>query len=108
MGLVNWAESAILPSGSTLKEPENITGSIDFSGWHSYNDRREIEGRFWPVLGAKLCNALEDDMPLIQRANMSGLFCRHGPIAEGKFLKGPMHPAKSSLVYLDAFCTTNI
>ena len=46
---------------------------------------REIEDLFWPVLRANLCNALEDDMPLIQRANMSGLFCQRGSIAEGKF-----------------------
>lgn len=106
-GIVDWAESRILPFGFALWGLENILGYMDSTGWHYYDNRRELEDCFWQVFKAKIRNTSEADMRLIQRARMTGLFCRYGLIVEGKVLKGVIDATNSSsLMYLDAFCTT--
>lgn len=95
-GIINWAESRILPFGFALCGLKNILGYIDSTGWHYYDNRHELEGLLWQEFFKKVHNASEAHMRLIRHARMAGLFCRYGYIAEGKFFKGVMDAANSS------------
>ncbi|KAH6658559.1 hypothetical protein BKA67DRAFT_533706 [Truncatella angustata] len=46
-GIVDWAEARILPFGFALWGLENILGCMDSTGWHYYDNRRELEDRLW-------------------------------------------------------------
>lgn len=82
---------------------------MDSTGWHYYDNRHELEGLFWQDFFKKVHDASEVDMRLVRHARVAGLFCRYGFVADGKILKGVIDAANSSsLMYLDAFCTTEI
>ena len=108
-GIVDWAEARVLPFGFALWGLENMFGYMDSTGWHYYDNRHELEEHFWQAFWTKTHNTSEGDMQLIRSARMVGLFCRYGFTVEGKTLKGMIVPTDpSSLMYLDAFCTTVI
>ena len=45
-GIVDWAESRILPFGFALYGLENLLGWMDSEGWHYYDHHRELENLF--------------------------------------------------------------
>lgn len=67
-GIINWAESRILPFGFALCGLKNILGYIDSTGWHYYDNRHELEGLLWQEFFKKVHNASEVDMRLIRHA----------------------------------------
>ncbi|KAL3474120.1 hypothetical protein BJX99DRAFT_271878 [Aspergillus californicus] len=89
-GIVDWAESGILPFGFVLYGLENLLGWMDSEGWHYYDCYRELA---------------DADLYLIRTARMAGFFCHYGFIFD---MKGEVQSVRmeGSLAYLDTFCTT--
>ncbi|KAJ0424804.1 hypothetical protein BJY00DRAFT_275288 [Aspergillus carlsbadensis] len=105
-GIVDWAESRILPFGFALYGLENFLGWMDSKGWHYYDCFRELESLFWKTFREKAHNFSDADLHLIRAARMAGLFYRYGLIFD---TKGVMQSVRTdqpdgSLAYLDAFC----
>lgn len=106
-GIVDWAESRILPFGFALYGLENVLGWMDSEGWHYYDRYRELESLFWQIFREEVYNFSDAVLHLIRAARMAGFFYRYGLDFD---IKGVVqgvrmdHPA-GSLAYLDAFCT---
>ena len=77
-GIVDWAESRILPFGFALYGLENLLGWMDSEGWHYYDHYRELESLFWQTFREKVCNFSGADFHLIRSARMAGLFYHYG------------------------------
>ncbi|KAJ6043436.1 hypothetical protein N7499_005863 [Penicillium canescens] len=77
-GIVDWAESRILPFGFALYGLENVLGWMDSEGWHYYDDHRELENLFWKTFQGEAKNVSNADMYLIRVAKMAGIFCQYG------------------------------
>ena len=45
-GIINWAESRVLPFGFALNGLENLLGRMDSEGWHYHDHHRELEALF--------------------------------------------------------------
>lgn len=104
-GIVDWAESRVLPLGFSLWALENIFGCMDAKGWRYYDNRRELEDLFWRTFSEGVGSASDGGLQLIWAARMAGLFYRYGFIFEGKDIQGVVDQADaSSPAYIDAFC----
>jgi hypothetical protein len=106
-GIVDWAESRILPFGFALYGLENVLGRMDSEGWHYYERHRELESLFWQTFREEANNISDSDLHLIGVARMAGLFYQYGFVFD---IKGVVQSVRAdqadgSLAYLDAFCT---
>jgi hypothetical protein len=77
-GIVDWAESRILPFGLALYGIENLLGRMDPEGWHYYDSYRELESLFWQTFREEAHNFSGADLYLIRSARMAGLFYHYG------------------------------
>ena len=107
-GIVDWAESRILPFGFALYGLENILGLMDSTGWHYYDNHREFENLFWKTFREEANGFSDADLCLTRVARMAGLFYHYGFCFD---IKGTVESvrvdqADGSLAYLDDFCTT--
>ncbi|KAJ5826905.1 hypothetical protein N7447_003668 [Penicillium robsamsonii] len=106
-GIVDWAESRILPFGFALYGLENILGWMDSTGWHYYDSHRVLESLFWQTFRGEANDLSDADLDLISVARMAGLFYHHGFVFD---VKGAVQSVREdqpdgSLAYLNAFCT---
>ncbi|KAJ5380561.1 uncharacterized protein N7496_002989, partial [Penicillium cataractarum] len=77
-GIVDWAESRILPFGFALYGLEDLLGWMDSEGWHYYDHYRELESLFWQTFREEAHNFSDASLHLIRAARMAGLFYRYG------------------------------
>ncbi|KAJ5129706.1 uncharacterized protein N7515_005745 [Penicillium bovifimosum] len=108
-GIVDWAESRILPFGFALYGLENLLGWMDSEGWHYYDCYRELESLFWQTFRGEAYDFSDANLYLIHTARMAGLFYHYGFNFD---LKGVVQSVRmgqldGSLAYLDAFCVAN-
>lgn len=105
-GVVDWAESRILPFGFALYGLENLLGWMDSEGWHYYDRYRELESLFWQTFREEAHNFSDADLYLIRAARMAGLFYHYGFNfdTKGVVQSVRMDQPDGSLAYLDAFC----
>ncbi|KAL4982546.1 hypothetical protein BDW68DRAFT_195210 [Aspergillus falconensis] len=105
-GIVDWAESRILPFGFALYGLENFLGWMDSEGWHYYDHNRELESLFWQTFRKEAHNFSDADLYLIRAARMAGFFYRYGFNfdTKGAVQSVRMDQPDGSLAYLDAFC----
>lgn len=105
-GIVDRAESRILPFGFALYVLEIFLGRIDSEGWHYYDRYRELESLFWQTFREEAHNFPSTDLYLIRAARMAELFYRYGFNFDAKgVVQGVrMDQPDGSLAYLDAFC----
>ncbi|KAJ5091946.1 hypothetical protein NUU61_006816 [Penicillium alfredii] len=106
-GIVDWAESRILPFGFALYGLENVLGRMDSEGWHYYDRYRELESLFWQTFREEAYNFSDADLYLIRVARMAGFFFHYGFVFDikGVVQSVRMDQPAGSLAYLDAFCT---
>lgn len=104
-GIVDWAESRILPFGFALYGLENVLGRIDSQGWHYNGHYRELESLFWQVFREQANYFSDAHLHLIRAARMAGFFYHYGFVFD---IKGVVQSVRvepdCSLAYLDAFC----
>ncbi|KAH0845404.1 hypothetical protein FOPE_12545 [Fonsecaea pedrosoi] len=105
-GIIDWAETSILPFGISLWAFENILGYMDSRGWHYYNNRDKLEDLFWQTFEEAVGGISETDRQAIRVARMAGFFLRYGFVWEDGVREIPAKESDSDLRYLDAFCTT--
>lgn len=105
-GIVDWAESRILPFGFALYGLENLLGRMDSEGWHYYDRYRELESLFWQTFREEAHNFSDADLCLIRAARIAGLFYNYGFNfdTKGMVQSVRMDQPDGSLAYLDAFC----
>ncbi|CEO58806.1 hypothetical protein PMG11_03508 [Penicillium brasilianum] len=60
-GIVDWAESRILPFGFALYGLENFLGRMDSEGWHYYDRYHELESLFWQTFREEAHNFSDAD-----------------------------------------------
>ncbi|KAJ6021107.1 hypothetical protein N7540_006611 [Penicillium herquei] len=106
-GIVDWAESRILPFGFALYGLETILGWMDSKGWHYYDHHRELESLFWQTFRKEAQNFSSGDLYSVRAARMAGLFYQYAFVFDEKGAVKNVRVAKSngSFPYLDAFCT---
>lgn len=46
-GVIDWAETRILPFGMALWGVQNMLGVMDSKGWHYYGNAVQLEKLFW-------------------------------------------------------------
>ncbi|KAJ5563284.1 hypothetical protein N7535_008448 [Penicillium sp. DV-2018c] len=118
-GIVDWAESRILPFGFALYGLENLLSWMDSEGWHYYDCYRELESLFWRTFREEAndfsISTADADLRLIRAARLAGFFYRYGFNFDAK---GAVQGVRvevdqpgggdggggGSLAYLDAFC----
>ncbi|KAJ5722338.1 hypothetical protein N7488_000373 [Penicillium malachiteum] len=107
-GIVDWAESRILPFGFALYGLETVLGWMDSKGWHYYDHQRELESLFWRTFQKEAQGFSNGDFRSICAARMAGLFYRYAFVFDAKGAVKNVRVADSngSFPYLDAFCTT--
>ena len=107
-GIVDWAESRILPFGFALYGLENLLGWMDSEGWHYYDHHRELEGLFWKAFQEEANDISDADLYLIRSSRMAGLFYRYGFVfdTKGEVQSVRVDQLDGSLAYLDGFCTS--
>lgn len=107
-GIVDWAESKILPFGFALYGLENLLGWMDSEGWHYYDHHRELESLFWKAFQEEANDISDADLYLIRSSRMAGLFYRYGFVfdTKGEVQSVRVDQLDGSLAYLDAFCTS--
>ncbi|KAJ5746119.1 hypothetical protein N7520_011301 [Penicillium odoratum] len=108
-GIVDWAESRVLPFGFALYGLENHFGWMDSEGCHYYDRHRERERVFWETFREEAHNFSDTDMYLVRAARMAGLFYQYGFDFDIKgVVRGvPVEQSDSSFAYFDAFCTAD-
>ncbi|KAJ5927857.1 hypothetical protein N7466_006813 [Penicillium verhagenii] len=108
-GIVDWAESRILPFGFALYGLENVFGQMDSEGWHYYDRYHEMERLFWQRFREEARNFSDADLSLIRAARMAGLFYQYGFHFDikGVVRRVRVEESDGSLAYLDAFCTAD-
>ncbi|OOQ84384.1 hypothetical protein PEBR_30716 [Penicillium brasilianum] len=108
-GIVDWAESRILPFGFALHGLENFLGRMDSEGWHYYDRYGELERLFWQTFRKEAHNFSDTDFYLIRAARMAGIFYRYGFKfdTKGVVQSVRMDQPDDSLAYLDAFCAAD-
>lgn len=106
-GIVDWAESRILPFGFALYGLENLLGWMDSAGWHYYDHYRELESLFWQTFREGAQDFSDADLDLIRVARMAGLFYHYGFNFDAKgVVQSVRGQLGGSLAYVDAFCVT--
>ncbi|CDM28714.1 hypothetical protein DTO013E5_860 [Penicillium roqueforti] len=107
-GIVDWAESRILPFGFALYGLDNILGLMGSTGWHYYDNHRKFENLFWKTFREEANDFSDADLRLTRVARMAGLFYHYGFLFDikGTVESVRMDQADGSLAYLDAFCTS--
>lgn len=105
-GIIDWTEAKVLPFGFALWAVENVLGFMDAEGWHYYDNHDELRGLFWSTFREKARNCTEEDMALVDKARMIGIFCRYGFRQEDGLNLGRVidETDTSNMAYLDAFC----
>lgn len=105
-GIVDWAESRILPFGFALYGLENLLGWMDSEGWHHYDHYRKLESLFWQTFREEARSLSQDDLGLIRVARKAGFFYYYGFHFDGKGVVQcvRMEQEEGSLAYLVAFC----
>jgi hypothetical protein len=108
-GIVDWAESRILPFGFALYGLENLLGWMDSEGWHYYDRYRELESLFWETFRKEAHNFSDSDLYLIRAARMAGFFYHYGFNFDpkGAVQSVRMDLQGGSLLYLYAFCAAS-
>lgn len=106
LGIVDWAESRILPFGFALYGLENLLGWMDSKGWHYYYHYRELQSLFWQTFRGLAHNFCDADVHLVHTARMAGFFYRYGFNfdTKGAVQSVRMDQPDGSLAYLNAFC----
>ncbi|KAJ5611818.1 hypothetical protein N7528_008923 [Penicillium herquei] len=107
-GIVDWAESRILPFGFALYGLETIIGRMNSKGWHYHDAHRELESIFWQTFQKEAQGFSNGDFRLICAARMAGLFYQYAFVFDAKEAVKNVRVAdpNGSFPYLDAFCTT--
>ncbi|KAF5022042.1 hypothetical protein F66182_5925 [Fusarium sp. NRRL 66182] len=77
-GVIDWAESKIYPFGISLWALENILGYMDSSGWHYYDNAKDLRDEFWRIFETDIGGLQEEVKENIRFARMIGLFLRYG------------------------------
>ncbi|KAF1958943.1 hypothetical protein CC80DRAFT_490711 [Byssothecium circinans] len=106
-GVIDWAESKILPFGMSLWALENVLGYMDGTGWHYYDNAKELRDEFWRVFETNIRGIQEEVKESIRLARMVGLFLRYGFEQDG-LARGKVRDTDITLRYADAFCTGGI
>ncbi|KAJ5382560.1 hypothetical protein N7517_000471 [Penicillium concentricum] len=101
-GIVDWAESRILPFGFALYGLKNLLGWMDSTGRHYYDHHRELEILFWKTFRGELTIS-----PIFIAARKTGLFYHYGLVfdVQGAVQSVREEQPDGSLEYLNAFCT---
>ncbi|KAF9890789.1 hypothetical protein FE257_005359 [Aspergillus nanangensis] len=105
-GIVDWAESRVLPFGFALYGLANLLGRMDSQGWHYHPRYRDLESLFWQTFREEAHNFARADFHLIRAARMAGFFYHYGFHfdTKGAVRSVRMDQPDGSLAYLDAFC----
>jgi hypothetical protein len=105
-GIVDWAESRILPFGFALYGLENLLGRMNSEGWRYYDRYRELESLFWQIFREEAHNFSDTDLHLVRAARMAGFFYHYGFDFDtnGAVQSVRLDQPAGSLAYLDAFC----
>ncbi|KAJ5741046.1 hypothetical protein N7493_000918 [Penicillium malachiteum] len=108
-GIVDWAESRILPFGFVLYGLENLLGRMDSEGWHYYDHHHELESLFWHTFRDEAHDFSDADFHFVRAARMAGLFYHYGFTfdTKGVVQSVRMDQPNGSLAYLDAFCAAS-
>lgn len=109
LGIVDWAESRVLPFGFALYGLENLLGRMDSKGWHYYDNYRELQSLFWQTFRERAHGFSDADFHLVHTARMAGFFYRYGfnYDTKGAVKDVRIGQADGSLAYLDAFCAAS-
>ncbi|KAJ5710179.1 hypothetical protein N7493_009771 [Penicillium malachiteum] len=107
-GIVDWAESRVLPFGFALYGLEILLSWMNSEGWHYYDHHRELESPFWQTFREEAQGFSNADLHSIRAARMAGLFYQYAFIfdAKGAVKNVLVSESNGSFPYLDAFCTT--
>lgn len=103
-GIVDWAESRILPFGFALWGLENILGYMNSKGWHYHDNAQKLRDEFWRIFEADTGCVQDDVKANIRLARMAGLFLRYG-FEHSASVTGKVNDTDFALRYADAFCT---
>jgi hypothetical protein len=107
-GIVDWAESRILPFGFPLYGLDNVLGWMDSEGWHYYDGHRELDNLFWKIFQGEAKNVSNADMHLIRVAKMAGIFCQYGFVLDTKGVVQSVRTERDGgLAYLNTFGITS-
>lgn len=106
-GVIDWAESRILPFGSSLWALENVLGYMDGTGWHYHDGAEDLRDEFWRIFEIKIGDIREEVKENIRLARMAGLFLRCGFEQDGS-ARIKVRDIDFALRYADSFCTRDL
>ncbi|KAK7227221.1 hypothetical protein V2G26_015224 [Clonostachys chloroleuca] len=79
VGVVDWAEAEICPSGSNLHFLEQLTGKLHYeNGWSRYDDYDDLQETFWSVFRKEVGGLPEETLQTIKLARTMGLILAEG------------------------------
>jgi hypothetical protein len=106
-GVIDWAETEILPFGLNLWGLENILCYMDAHGWHYLDRHTELRALFWDTFHG----AVADDGTVLQKqgaidlARRMGILFRYGFACSDKMQREVAQDDSSRMRYLDALFT---
>lgn len=104
-GIIDWAETEVLPFGFNLWGLENILGYMDVHGWHYFDRHADLRALFWKTFHSAV--AEEDEMLLrnqvaIDLARRMGVLFRYGFSWDENLQRRVVQDGDSGTRYLDA------
>lgn len=102
-GIIDWADTKILPFGVALWGLLNITGWMNQTGWHYYPNWRELEKEFWKVFEELVGGLSEVEKRSICLSSTVGILMRYGFRWDESLGRRPVSDSDPSLQYLEAF-----
>lgn len=102
-GIIDWADSKILPFGMSLWGLRNMLGIMNSTGWHYHESSSQMEGLFWDTFYKHVGEISDDEKRAIIYADRTGLLLRYGFAWDNGTQERPVNEQDSSIRYLDAF-----
>lgn len=111
-GVIDWAETEVLPFGLGLWGLENILGYMDMHGWHYFDRQADLRALFWKAFHSAVS---QEDGSLLRKqgaidlARRMGVLLRYAFRWDESMQRRVVQDGDSGTRYLDALflkCTT--
>jgi aminoglycoside phosphotransferase len=104
-GMIDWAETEVLPFGLSLWGLENILGYMDVHGWHYFDHHADLRALFWETFHSALAEdaALLRKQGAIESARRLGILLRYAFRWDENMRRRVVQDGDSGTRYLDAF-----
>nr|POE96530.1 hypothetical protein CFP56_56580 [Quercus suber] len=104
-GIIDWAETEIMPFGLSLWGLENILGYMDVHGWHYFDRHVDLRALFWKAFHSAVAEEDEALLPkqsAIDLARRIGVLFRYAFRWDENMQRRVVQDGDSGTRYLDA------